>query len=231
MKNIRHSSSQPKWGTPSEVIDIGRAVLTCAGLPDVITVDPFSEPEFNAHVKANHILTGEKGSDGYRDRWLPIDACPRADHILAGLVNPKSWDGTRNARTAIVNPPGSDDGESVKRAWFLLDRYHALGWLGGGALWVAFNLNQLQTLQRATSAVVRRAGDAMPSHPLSPEYEGLRCIPDHRLSFTRHSSNKDGDDAPSHPCFFVLLPSHDATIAAEQRRLFESMASDLGAVF
>jgi hypothetical protein len=227
--NIRHASEQPKWGTNPLVIDIGHAVLTCAGLGGQITVDPFSEPEFNAHVRANHILTGAKGNDGFKDRWLPIDGCPRADHILADY--PIASTELLHLATAMVNPPGDELGDNVKNAWRLVDRYHELGWLGGGVLWVAFNLNQMQTLQGISAR-----------HPLHGDFEGLRCVPDTRLPFTAHSTrpatrvNKRGevienDDAPSHPCFFFLLPSSNDVIAAEQRRLFESMSSKLGAVF
>lgn len=231
--NIRHSSSQPKWGTPLEVIEVVHAVLApYDGAATAVTVDPYSEDEYNAHMLATFILDGTKGRDGYRDRWLPIEQCPRADHILAGYPVAAAHDGQRpHMATAAVNPPGSDDGSSVKNAWVLLDAYHRLGWLGGGAVWIAFNLNQLQTLQGIS-----------PRHPLSPEFEGLRCVPDHRLPFTRHSSmpthkpDKKGklveiDDAPSHPCFFVLLPSHSEVLAAEQRRIFEECAGKLGAVF
>jgi hypothetical protein len=231
--NVRHSSQQPKWGTPLPVVDVALSVLCCASLGDQITVDPFSEPEFNAHVKANYILDGATRGSGFKDRWLLLDGCPRADQLLANY--PLASTEKLHLTTALVNPPGDDDGDNVKRAWRLLDEYHHLGWLGGGAIWVAFNLNQFQTLQNASARVGR--------HPLSLEFEGLRCVPDHRLAFTRHSSTpthkpdpKTGQlvevsDAPSHPCFFMLLPSHNDVIAAEQRRLFDSHASKLGAVF
>ena len=119
--------------------------------------------------------------------------------------------------TAIVNPPGSDDGLNVKMAWMLLDNYHRLGWFGGGAIWVAFNMNQLQTLQ----------GESERS-PLHDDF--LRCVPSSRLPFVPHRET-DEREQPSHPCFFLLMPAHDEIVAAEQVRLFTSIASALGEVF
>lgn len=232
MNNIRHSSGSPQWGTPFEVITIASQVLGVSQLMrDVevgLTVDPFSEPEFNRHVGARRILTGEAGLDGYRDRWLVDDDCPRADAILADYPVQHT---PATASTAIVNPPGDESGENTKRAWKLLVNYWTLGWLDS-AMWVAFNLNQFQTLQRVTSY-----------SPLSDNFMYLRCVPSRRLDFTRHSSapttkidKKTGkevavDDAPSHPMFFMLLGSHEPAIKAEQLRLFDSMASKLGEVF
>lgn len=222
MKNVRHSSEQPKWGTSPEVIRVAQATLGVArmmrGLDHVaaIYVDPFSEIEFNQHVGAHRILTGQKGLDGYRDRWLE-DTGPRADQVLAGMASAASEDAIGACYTAMVNPPGDDSGENVKRAWHLLDEYHRLRWIDT-AVWVAFNLNQMQTLQRCGSE----------RHPLHGDF--VRCVPARRLPFVSHSSRVTEDDAPSHPMFFVLLPSHDERIAAEQMRIFDAMASGLGAV-
>ena len=174
--NIRHSSEEARWGTPEVVVDLGRTVLGGVhGKP--ITVDPFSEERFNRAIDATWILDGTKGKNGFKDAWLvPCGTCPRADHIMArfpnvgspplDLVIPKT-------ATAIVNPPGSDDGLNVKMAWMLLDNYHRLGWFGGGAIWVAFNMNQLQTLQ----------GESERS-PLHDDF--LRCVPSSRLPFVPH---------------------------------------------
>lgn len=225
MSNVRHSSENPKWGTSPEVIEIADAVLGAARMacPNLIAgvefnasiyVDPFSEPEFNAHVGAWKILTGAKGDDGFRDRWINDDESPRADQVLAGLA--RATDPLAYAYTAIVNPPGDDSGDNVKKAWRILDLYHQLGWIDS-AVWVAFSLNHLQTLQGVSKRSLLCA-------------DFVRCAPAKRLPFTRHSSTK-GDDAPSHPMCFTLLPSHNPRIAAEQMRLFESMASKLGEVF
>jgi hypothetical protein len=188
-----------------------------------IYLDPFSEPEFNECVGAKRILTGEPGLDGFRDRWVNADSdfdpCPRADHLLAGYpVAGYNADRAALARSALVNPPGDDTGDNVKKAWRLLDRYHELGWIDS-AVWVAFNLNQLQTLQ----------GISVRS-PLCDEF--VRAIPDTRLAFASHSSRPAGsDDAPSHPCFFLLMPSHAPHLATHQVQTFGRLASELGEVF
>lgn len=233
MTNVRHSTGSPKWGSPTQVIAIARRVLSVAKAMGIggdqahagaVDVDPFSDEEFNRRVGADRFLDGTPGRDGYRDRWLLDDECPRADQLLAGLAkeprSPTTW-------TAFVNPPNETDsldaGEATKRAWRILEGYHRLGWLGGGGIWVAFNLNQLQTLQ-------------LGGRVRSPLYGGLlRCVPDRRLGFTRHSSDVQRDketiDQPSHPMLFVLLPSTNPVVAAEQARLFDSMGSELGEVF
>ena len=233
MKNVRHSSEQPKWGTGPETIMLANSSLwpvVCSepGGMNPIYVDPFSEPEFNLNVKADRILTGAKGDNGYKDRWIDHELAPRADHILSCYpIKPKPA-GVR-PYTALVNPPGDESGENVKNAWALLVGYYVTGWIDS-ALWVAFNLNQLQTLQGV--AVL---------HPLSQQFEGCLSVPDHRLGFIPHSSRPktkfdrhgvevDVDDAPSHPSFSLLLPSRDEVVAADQRRMFEHVAGKLGAV-
>lgn len=235
MKNIRHSSEQPKWGTGLETIMLANSALwpvssDVDGPPlNPIYIDPFSEPEFNLNVKADRILTGEKGDNGFKDRWIDHELAPRADHILACYpIAPKP----RGVRpfTALVNPPGDEHGENIKNAWRILVGHYLTGWIDS-AVWVAFNLNQLQTLQGIATL-----------HPLSPNFEGCRSVPDHRLGFIAHSTRPktkvdrhgdviEVDDAPSHPSFSLLLPSRDEGIAAEQRRMFEHCASKLGAVF
>jgi hypothetical protein len=219
--NVRHSSESPKWGTAPEVIDIALKTF------GYISVDPFSEPEFNAHVGAERILTGEKGLNGFKDRWLAIDECPRADWLLTGIAAPPCAVAMTVLPTALVNPPGDDQGLNTKRAWFVLNALHRLGWLAGGAIWVGFSLNQLQTLQLKDDVTGwKRDGFRSPLHP-----DFVRCIPDHRLGYTAHSTSKALDDAPSHPSFFVLLPSTNQALADVQRRVFAKHAGALGEVF
>lgn len=235
-KNIRHSSENPRWGSPDAYVSIAKTVLALRrdGRRDApITIDPFSEIKFNASVGACRILTGE-GLDGFKDRWISatpsvvtsigaserydhqayldaLDSCPRADQLLAGF----KFNSTLVEATGLVNPPGDDSGENVKNAYRLAHAYYTLGWLAGGVVWVAFNLNQLQTLQM----------DGVRS-PLSGDF--VRCVPDHREAFVP----VDGlADAPSHPSFFLLMPAHDQVVAAEQVRLFTDLASKLGEVW
>lgn len=222
-KDIRHSNVEIRWGTAPSYTTISRTVLgiTATRRDQSITVDPFSEDRFNVAIGAERILTGEKTRDGYKDRWLADDACPRADAILAGfaLLGPA----VENYHTAHVNPPGEkeDDGkrhDNVKNAWRLLDEYHRLGWLGGGALCVLFSLNQFQTLQ----GVSERS-------PLHGDF--LRCVPARRQPFVRHDASPEKDDAPSQPSAIVLLPSLDEVVAAEQARVFANLAHSLGEVW
>jgi hypothetical protein len=270
--DVRHSTGSPRWGSPERVIEIARAVLTVPSLGVVqIYVDPFSDAEFNERVGAHIYHDGSPGRDGYRDRWLDDDASPRADHLLAGFrgAAPNS-----NRYTALVNPPNEtpdlDAGEATKRAWIILERYHRLGWLGGGAVWIGFNLNQLQTLQIQSPGATAALGEVR--SPLHADF--MRCVPDRRLAFERHSSNvraptyletkkiarrlgvspmiverwinvdprgcpdnfravvaEETGDSPSHPMFFVLIPSPNEVVAAEQTALFESMACTLGEVW
>ena len=246
-----HSMGTPKWGTNPLIIDIAHATLCHATNQKHIYVDPYSEDEFNEHVAAYRILTGVKGRDGFVDRWLELDICPRADHLLTGLWRPVAPSGLQVSPalcrwfvsddassigvkpTAFVNAPGDPSGDNIKNAYSLLELYWRLGWLPGGAFWVGFTLNQLQTLQNA-----RTEGEFQ--SPLSSRF--MRCIPSRRIPYTAHSStpeikiNKKGveverDDAPSHPSWFMLMPAYDQVIAAEQIRLFDSMASQLGEVF
>lgn len=226
--NIRHSSSEARWGTGDEIVAIAKRTLgafltiehPASDLPP-IHVDPFSESRFNDReggVGARRILTGAKDLDGYRDRWIDDERCPRADWVLAGLDVTRSRTYRATEATALVNPPGSDDGESVKNAWRLVDAYHRLLWVDS-AIWVAFNMNQLQTLQGIS-----------PRSPFHGDFDGCRCVPERRIPFVHHDP-AHGVEAPSHPCWFMLLPSSDAALAGEQRRLFESMASKLGEVW
>lgn len=247
MNNVQHSSDTPRWGTHPKFIEIGRACLRA------LYVDPFSEDEFNEHVGAWNILDGEKGRNGFVDRWLvDCETSPRADHLLSGIWRPAAPPNfevvvqvpidecdsiadtiTTVKPTAFVNAPGSDDGENIKNAYKILELYWRLGWLPGGAIWIGFSLNQLQTLQNASDE------DGY-QNPLSDRF--VRCIPSTRYGYTAHSStpatkvDKRGqvverDDAPSHPSWFMLMPAYDPVIAAEQFRIFDSMASQIGVVF
>lgn len=221
-KNIRHTSDSPKWGTSPEAIEVIHHVL------GYVSVDPFSEPEFNQHMRADRILTGEKGLDGFADRWLDLEEAPRADWLLTGMSR-KTAEGVGFTLlpTAVVNPPGDDQGINAKRAWYLLNAYHALGWFPGGAIWVGFTLNQFQTLQLKNDVTgFKREGFRSPLHA-----DFKRCIPDHRLAYTPHSTSIVEDDAPSHPSFLVLLPSTIPMVADRQVALFREHAGKLGEVF
>lgn len=232
MNNIRHSSEQLRWGTNPAVIEIATAVIKPFRMSEpAIDVDPFSEPEFNEYVRAARILTGAKGLDGFRDRWIDHELFPRADHVLAGFASANQSPPVGFGPYGVLaNPPGDDLGDNVKNAWRILVHLWRLRWIES-AVWVGFNLNQLQTLQIQGTL-----------SPLDEEFTFRRCIPRRRLDFVAHSSRPatridkhgkevENDDQPSHPSFFMLLPSRDPVVGAEQLRLFDSMSSELGAVF
>jgi hypothetical protein len=269
--NIQHSNSSAQWGTAPEIVVVAHEVLG----PSSITVDPFSEPEFDQRIGAARILTGAAGLDGYRDRWLDDEACPRADQLLAGIARPARKGYGFELETAIVNPPSGEEGDNVKRAYRLLELYHRLGWLPGGAIYVGFSLNQFQTLQMSDE--VDDPGEFR--SPLHDAWTQCRCIPRRRAAFSPHSTRPfykgldefmkaaklkdrakaeerfratpvgmdlfarhvdpttkiqgppDLDEAPSHPSFFLLMPSTEPVRALAQRTKFEALATKLGEVF
>lgn len=63
MNNPLHSKKTPRWGTPSEIIELARQLLGHFDL------DPASSPQFNTVVKANQIYT--EGDNGLTLPWLP----------------------------------------------------------------------------------------------------------------------------------------------------------------
>jgi hypothetical protein len=271
--NIQHSNSSAQWGTAPEIVEVTHKVLG----PRAITVDPFSEPEFNARIGADRILTGAPGADAYHDRWLDDPDCPRADWLLAGFVDvPKRKAYGPDLETSIVNPPSGEEGDNVKRAYRLLELYHRLGWFPGGAIYVGFSLNQLQTLQMSDEVP---DADAFRS-PLHRDWTDCRCIPRKRSAFVPHSTRPyfkaleefakskrlknreaalaafnatplglelynrhvnaatkthgapvDLDEAPSHPSFFLLMPTTSKERNKAQRAMFIELAGRLGEVF
>lgn len=212
--SIRHQSGSDDYGTGRAFIDIARAVL------GKITVDPFSSAKWNAVIGAEVIITQRQ--DGFKTPWFvdapaPLDVCEWAERTFDLEPDRANY----GLRTASVNPPGDRTGENVKRAYWATTRYWSTGWINGGAFWFGFNLNSLQTCQRADVEGVRA-----PS-PLDPRF--LRCIPDHRVPY----QDRPGHDAdqPTHPSWFMLLPAREPGICSRQRDAFKTLASRLGSVF
>lgn len=201
-KRAQHSSASHRHGTPRAVVDVARAVL------GRIDLDPFSDPEWNVVVGADRILTAK--DDAYRCRWF--DGAAMASQIILDANRCGSL--AAKPHTSIVNPPGSKDGKSVQRAWVLTEWHHRTGWLGGGALWVAFSLNHLQTTQRSG------AQRSLAQFPI--------CIPDRRLSYLR-APGVVGKQPP-HPSAIVLLPSLDPAEADRQRQIFALVGGRMGEV-
>jgi hypothetical protein len=107
---------------------------------------------------------------------------------------------------------------NVPLAWRILTGYWDLGWLGFGAVWAGFNLNQFQTCQIPNVL-----------SPLAGEF--LRCIPSSREPFIPYEENPDQTDAPSHPSFLLLLPAKNPVIAESQRQIFTRACAEFGEVF
>ncbi len=144
-----------------------------------IDLDPASSLLFNDVIRARHILTRE----------------------IDGLAFHNKWRGN-----VMVNPPGDSSGSLVKKFWEkLINQYcerHTTA-----AIWIGFNINQLQTLQQTLA-------EANPlDFPL--------CFPKKRIAFSTttkdHQAQLFGEPErelipapdPGHPNFICLLPDRD----------------------
>jgi hypothetical protein len=216
----QHSSGKDDWGTGRAMIDIARAVL------GYISVDPFSSAKWNTVIGAERFIT--QAQDGYATPWVDHPGCPApgqaclTDRVLevTKFAAPRDL----GPQTALVNPPGDKTGRNVQRAWYALDQYHRMGWLAGGALYVGFTMNQLQTLQNAADDKPDERAARTPLHA-----EFLRCVPDHRVPF--QSAPGVDEPRPTHPSWLLLLPSSDLFVADRQRTLFTLLCRPLGDVF
>lgn len=184
----QHSSAQPSWGTPKAIVDIAHAVL------GRIDLDPFSSAEWNQTVGAKRYF--DEAANAFSFQWF-------ADLAIT-------------PSTALVNPPGDQRGAKAKLAWKLTEWNHREGWLGGGVVWVAFNLGQLRTLQLSGA----------PRSPLHPDF--VRCIPARRIPYDAAPGVPSSH--PSHDTAIVLLPAH-GELGDQQREMFRVACRDLGGVF
>lgn len=219
--NIRHSAGTPEWSTADEIIAIARDVL------GEIHFDPFSASEWNERVRAKRFgsLPGRGGDviDATKSSWFPHT--PRADFITAGILPSdilRAPDFVRSERyNAFMNPPGDDTGELVKRAYSLLEWHHRMEWIES-AFYVGFSLNQLQTLQNISPLYGVKGRTPLGGSGF------IRCIPRIRTAFVGHEGE---GEQPSHPSFFMLMPSRFPSVRAEQVNRFMTLASELGDVF
>lgn len=145
-----------------------------------IDLDPSSSELFNRVIGARHIYT-------------------RQDD---GLAPHNKWRGN-----VFANPPGDKSGELVKRFWEkLISQYYER--YTTAAIWIGFNINQLQTLQQT------RLGVSPLDFPI--------CIPNKRIAFSTttkdHQVQLFGEPEreelivapdPGHPNFICLLPDRD----------------------
>lgn len=244
----QHSSATGVWGTARELVDLARATL------GRIDLDPFSDPTWNATIGAERILT--ERDDAFSCRWFGSDSFPSAADILAGENDD---DGNRPASlylsmrprpsTAIVNGPGDPSGDAIKRAWRLTEWHHRAGFLGGGCIWIAFNVGQLQTLQNAgaprsllsfplliASSRVRYvespATAAARHRQLAGVERSLRTATGRRAKLLRAQASRlaAGATAPPHASAVALLPAHNPREADRQRQIFALVGGRLGEV-
>lgn len=163
----------------------------------VIDLDPCTSELFNTVIRAKKIFTRENNA----------------------LAPGRIWLGN-----AIVNAPGEGHGSLVKRFWEKLIEQYRLGNITA-AIWIGFNINQLQTLQRARV-------DAHPLHfPM--------CVPTGRMEFSTTSKDHQvqlfGEPErelipatdPGHPNFIALLPDRTKSWQVD---LFYREFSKYGAV-
>lgn len=235
----QHSSATGVWGTARELVDLARATL------GRIDLDPFSDAAWNATIGADRILT--ERDDAFRCAWF--DNAPTAAQLLDA-----SWDAESFARepwrsTAIVNGPGDPTGDAIKRAWRLTEWHHRAGFLGGGCIWIAFNVGQLQTLQNSgaprsllsfplliTSSRVRYvespATERTRLAKLADVERKLRTATGARAKLLRSQASRlaAGATAPPHASAVALLPAHDPREAERQRAIFALVGGRLGEV-
>lgn len=233
----QHSSATGVWGTARELVDLARATL------GGIDLDPFTDAAWNAIVGADRIITARE--DAFRCAWF--DEGPTAREILAGDLT--AWETPARPATAIVNGPGDPSGDAIKRAWRLTEWYHRNGFLGGGCIWIAFNVGQLQTLQNAgaprsllsfplliASSRVRYlespATAASRARKLADVERKLRTATGARAKLLRSQASRlaAGATAPPHASAVALLPAHDPREAERQRAIFALVGGRLGEV-
>lgn len=233
----QHSSATGVWGTARELVDLARATL------GGIDLDPFTDAAWNAIVGADRIITARE--DAFRCAWF--DEGPTAREILAGDLT--AWETPARPATAIVNGPGDPSGDAIKRAWRLTEWYHHNGFLAGGAVWIAFNVGQLQTLQNAgaprsllsfplliTSSRVRYvespATERARLAKLADVERKLRTAAGARAKLLRSQASRlaAGATAPPHASAVALLPAHDPREAERQRAIFALVGGRLGEV-
>jgi hypothetical protein len=203
--SAQRTSKTDRHGTPRAVVDLVRATL------GRIDLDPFSDPEWNAVIGADRILT--KRDDAYRVSWFAES--PTARDIIADDLT--VWNGPRcSTSTAIVNPPGDKTGRKVRDAWTLTEWHHRNSFLGGGAVWIAFSTHHLQTTQQSPA----------PRSLMHPDF--VLLVPSRRLAY--QCAPGVSCKQPPHPSAIVLLPAHDKAEADRQCAIFRLVGGRMGDV-
>ncbi len=162
------SMKEDNWGTPTAVVGAPHAFF---GRPP--DLDPASDAFRNETIRAY--------------RWLGLE------HIDPSLGIPTDWG---NARTLFINPPGGcrpdkfdKNGKPIGPSYVELFWRFAIDYLSridGKLIWVAYNINQLQTLQQFSAGGVRVASI---------------CVPDRRLRYL----DRDGRPRSGTPAASAIL--------------------------
>jgi hypothetical protein len=160
--------AQDNWGTPPEIVDRVHAFY---GAPDL---DPCSDAQRNTLIQAK--------------RWL---GAGNADPVI-GI--PKAWG---EAKTLFINPPGGSFGKNTYASLFwAFAVMHLINTCpsDGELIWVAYNINQLQTLQRVDPATMAAC---------------LVCVPGARVKYLDPSGVAQGG-TPSASAILCLSGREDA---------------------
>jgi hypothetical protein len=158
------------WGTPPEIVNAAHVFFD--GPPDL---DPASSEERNQVVRAC--------------RWLGIE------HADPALGIPADWG---DAHKLFVNPPGGKFGKHTLATLFWRKAVEQIDAYEGELIWVAYNINQLQTLQvalpenllRVASVCVPKQrvkylnGEAVPQAG-TPSASAIICLSDRSDSLAR----------------------------------------------
>jgi len=213
--DIRHSAATHDWGSARVQIDIARAVL------GYITVDPFTSAKWNTVIGARRIITAAE--DGFVTPWIgggPAPGVDLGDDDGVAMRKLAAMGGLAGA-TAFVNAPGDRSGENIKNAWRALELYHRRVFFAGGAVWIGFSMNQLQTLQDLDASANGYRS------PLCSDF--LRCVPESRIPY-QSEPGVDGEQ-PSHPSWMLLLPAIERRTRERQERAWTALCARLGEVW
>lgn len=171
---------EENWGTPSNIVEKAREFLGGS-----IDLDPASDAFRNQTVKAK--------------TWLGLP------HVGASGI-PENWG---DAKTVFCNPPGGKHDRKTFVSRFWRKAVEHCSTVEGKLVWVAYNINQLQTLQQEWAEAVRAS---------------CVCIPDLRISYIdRIGVKKSGTPSAS----AILGLSGDP----EDADRFQAIFGSLGAVW
>lgn len=182
MSNVQHSQGTDRWFTPVPIVERARAALG-----GTIDLDPASEPEAQARVRARLWFGqgSELGANALVEQWpeAPIGV--------------------------FCNPPGSKEAEGGKSlVWdfwerIMVEREH--GRLRA-AIWIAFSLEQLQQSQNLRDRRAKKghfAPQPMTDFPIA--------IPTKRIAYDAPEGGKKR--SPTHASAIIYVPGTECDVA------------------